>query len=107
MRYGKLSNLAILPESKEDGKLKAQQYCAEILDKELFDFWMESMEDIGYVFVMDDGAPYHQGYATKRRKDLMDVGWERHQEKGNQTTPFLRLSKSDGDYLKMMETIRK
>src|SRR5579859_6987387 len=62
------------PESPEDGELKVQQYCAEILDKELFDFWMESMEDVGYVFVMEDGAPYHEGCTTKRRKELMDVG---------------------------------
>ena len=66
----------VLPESEGDGKLKAEQYCAEILDKELFDFWMESMEDVGNVLVMEDGAPYHQGCASKRRKELMDVGWE-------------------------------
>ena len=76
MRYGELSKLVVLPGREGDEKLNAEEYCAEILDKELFDFWMASMEDVGYVLVMEDGAPYHQGCATKRRSQLMENGWE-------------------------------
>ena len=36
------------------------EYVLEIIDKGLFDFWITSMEGVGYVHVMGDGAPYHK-----------------------------------------------
>jgi len=56
--------------------LNAQEYVEEIMDKELFDFWIKSMEDVGYIHVMEDGAPYHMGAATARRKQYEQDGWE-------------------------------
>jgi hypothetical protein len=76
MRYGKLSHIVVLPEKKGDGKMNAEEYLDEILDKELFDFWLEGMEDVGYLLVMEDGAPYHQGVASTRRKQLQKDGFE-------------------------------
>jgi Transposase/DDE superfamily endonuclease len=75
MRYDKLSKLIVLPEKQGDGKLKAEEYCEEILDKELFDFWQTSMEELGCVVVMEDGAPYHKGPASVRRRQYEEDGW--------------------------------
>jgi transposase len=33
------------------------------------------MEDVGYLLMMEDGAPYHKGAASKRRKELEQIGW--------------------------------
>ena len=68
MRYGKLSNAVIVSEKEGSSKMNAQDYVNEIMDKELFDFWITSMEDVGNVLVMEDGAPYHQGVAPLRRQ---------------------------------------
>jgi len=78
MRYGKLSAGIILSEKKGDGKMNAEEYLEEIMDKELFDFWITGMEEVGYLLIMEDGAPYHQGVASIRRKQLEKdgfVGW--------------------------------
>ena len=75
MRYDALSEMVVLPEKNGGGKLNAEEYCAVILDGELLDFWMRSMEDVGYVLVMEDGAPYHKGAAAKRRKQYEEMGW--------------------------------
>ena len=45
------------------------------MDKELFDFWMKSIEDMGDILIMEDGAPYHQGSATSRRNQYEKDGW--------------------------------
>ena len=74
MRYGKLSKLNILPESKGQGKINAKEYCDVIMDGEFFDCWQEASEELGYVMMMEDGAPYHKGAATIRRKELEKVG---------------------------------
>lgn len=76
MRYDKLSKLVIIPEEKGEGKMTAQKYTDLILDGEFFDFWMESMEELGCVMMMEDGAPYHQGVASVRREQLEKDGWE-------------------------------
>jgi hypothetical protein len=75
MRYGKLSELIIMPEKNGGGKLTAIEYTEVILDREIFDFWIEGMEDVGYLLIMKDGAPYHRGAATMRRKQLEKDGW--------------------------------
>ena len=75
MRYGELSELVIMPEKEGGGKLNAKEYCEVIMDGELLDFWMRSMENVGYVLVMEDGAPYHRGVATTRRKEYEAMGW--------------------------------
>ena len=75
MRYGELSELVVMPEKEGGGKLNAQEYFDVIMDGELLDFWMKSMEDVGYVLVMEDGAPYQKGAATKRRKEYENMGW--------------------------------
>ena len=74
MRYGELSELVIMPEKEEEGKLNAKEYCEVIMDGELLDFWMRSMKDMGYVFVMEDGAFYHREVATMRRKEYEAMG---------------------------------
>ena len=56
IRYGKLGKLVILLEQKGEGKLNALEYIEVILDREMFDFWQEGMEDMGYVWVMENGA---------------------------------------------------
>ena len=33
------------------------------------------MEELGEVLVMEDGAPYHKGVASVRRKQYEKVGW--------------------------------
>jgi hypothetical protein len=68
MRYGKLSELIILPERKGEGKLNAIEYTEVIMDGEMMTFWMEGMEDMGYLLIMEDGIPYHKGAAIQRRK---------------------------------------
>ena len=75
MRYDKLSKLVILEELEEKGKLNAEEYCSQILDNELFDFWITSTEELGNVLVMEDGAPYHKGVASVRREQLEKDGW--------------------------------
>jgi hypothetical protein len=57
-----------------DGKMNAQEYCDIIMDGEMYDFWEQSSEELGYILVMEDGAPYHMGCATTRRKELQEVG---------------------------------
>lgn len=76
MRYDKLSKLVVIPEEKGEGKMSAEKYRDLIMDGEFFDFWMESMEELGCVMMMEDGAPYHQGVATQRREQLEQDGWE-------------------------------
>jgi len=75
MRYGALSELVVMPEKEGQGKLNVVEYTAIILDGELLDFWMRSMEEEGYVLVMEDGAPYHKGAASLRRKEYEKMGW--------------------------------
>jgi hypothetical protein len=76
MRYGKLSKLVVLEEKEGGGKMNAEEYCDVILDGEMFDFWMESSEDLGCVMMMEDGAKYHRGCASVRRDQLKKAGWE-------------------------------
>jgi len=76
MRYGKLSKLVVFPEREEGGgKLTALEYRDIIMDGEMFDFWLEGMEDVGYLVMMEDGAPQHQGAAAVRRAQLEKDGW--------------------------------
>jgi transposase len=75
MRYGKLSKLVIFPEREAgSGRLTALEYRDIIMDGEMFDFWMEGMEDVGYLVMMEDGAPQHQGAAAVRRTQLEKDG---------------------------------
>ena len=75
MRYGKLSNLVCMPEGKDEGKMTAKKYLDLIMDREMFDFWLEGMEDVGNLLMMEDGAPYHKGVASERRAELEKDGW--------------------------------
>ena len=75
MRYGKLSKLIVFPENKEGGgRLTALEYQDLIMDGEMFDFWLEGMEDLGYLVMMEDGALQHQGAAVVRRAQLEKDG---------------------------------
>ena len=76
MRFGKLSKLIFLPEHKGQGKLNAEEYCEVILNGEMYDFWQASKLELGDVYMMEDGAPYHKGKATKRRQKLEKEGWK-------------------------------
>ena len=75
MRYGRLSKLIVIPENKGDGKMNAEEYCDIIMDGEMFDFWIQGSEELGALLMMEDGAAYHQGCATVRRKELEKDGW--------------------------------
>ena len=75
MRFNQLSELVIIPEKEGDGKMNAEEYCDIIMDGEMFDFWVKGSEEIGCLLMMEDGAAYHKGCATKRRKELEEVGW--------------------------------
>jgi hypothetical protein len=75
MRFRKLSKLVILPDSESEGKMTAAMYTDLIMDGEMFDFWLEGMEDCGYLLMMEDGALYHKEGATVRRKELEKMGW--------------------------------
>jgi DDE superfamily endonuclease len=75
MRYGRLSNLVVVPEGEKEGTMTAKKYLDVIMDGEMFDFWMEGMEDVGYLLMMEDGAPYHKGVASQRRAQLEEDGW--------------------------------
>jgi hypothetical protein len=75
MRVGKLSKLVILPESESVGKMNAKMYTDLIMNGEMFDFWKEGTEERGFLLMMEDGAPYHKGCATVRRKELEEIGW--------------------------------
>jgi len=75
MRVGKLSELVIFPETeKDEPKISARMYTDLVMDKEFLDFWMTSSKECGYVMMIKDGAPYHQGCATVRRKQLEEMG---------------------------------
>jgi transposase len=76
MRYGSLSNLVILLEKKGDGKFNSQEYVKEIMDRELFECWSRGMEELGDIIIMEDGAGYHCGAATARRKQYQEDGWQ-------------------------------
>ena len=65
----------VISEIKEDEKMNAKEYLKIIMDEEMFDFWLDSMEKIRYVLMMKDGAEYHQGVASRRRLELEGVGW--------------------------------
>ena len=54
--------------------MNARDYVDEIMDKELFEFWMSSMEDVAHLMVIEDRAPYHQSVATLRRNQLKEDG---------------------------------
>ena len=75
MRYSKLSNLVCMPEGKNEAKMTAKKYLDLIMDGEMFDFWLEGMEDVGNLLMMEDGAPYHKGVASERRAELKKDGW--------------------------------
>jgi hypothetical protein len=75
MQYDKLSKLVVLIEKKGEGKMKAKDYVDQIMDGELLDFWMSSMEELGDVKVMEDGAGYHMGAASRRREQYEQDGW--------------------------------
>lgn len=76
MRYGSLSNLVVLPEKKGDGKFTSREYVDVIMDGELFDRWAQGMEELGDILIMEDGAGYHKGVATNRRKQYQEDGWQ-------------------------------
>ena len=76
MRYGKLSKLVVLEEKEGGRKMNVAEYCDAILDGEMFDFWVESSEELGCVMMMEDEAKYHRGCASVRRGQLEKDGWE-------------------------------
>ena len=56
--------------------MNAHDYVDAIMDGEMFDFWIESSEELGQAMMMEDGAGYHKGVATKRREQLQHDGWQ-------------------------------
>jgi len=75
MRYDKLSKLVVFDKIEGEGKLNAKDYCSQVLDTELFDFWMNSMEELGDILIMEDGVPYHKGIASVHHKQYKKDSW--------------------------------
>jgi len=46
MRYGKLSKLVVISERGGGGKMNAHNYVDFIINREMFDFWIESSEEL-------------------------------------------------------------
>ena len=59
-----------MPEGKNEAKMTAKKYLDLIMDGGMFDFWLEGMEDMGNLLMMEDGALYHKGVASERRVEL-------------------------------------
>jgi hypothetical protein len=74
MRYGKLSKLVEVLKRKGGEKMNSEDYVDFIIDREMFDFWIESCEELGQVIMMEDGASYHKGVAKVRREQLEKDG---------------------------------
>jgi len=70
MRHGKLSNLVVVSKKEGDGKMTAEEYCDLIMDGEMFDFWLEGIEEFGCMVMMEDSARYYKAGASMRRKQL-------------------------------------
>ena len=68
MRYRKFSELVVLPKIEGEEKLNAEEYCDQILDKDLFDFWLMSMEELEDILVLRDGVPYYRSIASVRHR---------------------------------------
>ena len=74
MRYGSLSELIVLPEKKGGGKFNAREYVDVVIDGEMFNRWKQGMEELGDIIMIEDGAGYHQGAASSRRKQYEEDG---------------------------------
>ena len=81
IRYGKLSELIILPEllidveGKKD-KFDAEKYRDLVMEGEMYNFWTEAYEDCEQFLMMKDGAPYHKGVAGKLREQWEEMGYQ-------------------------------
>ena len=80
MRYDALSKLVILKvrqEKEGTGRFSGKDYVEQVMDKELFDFWANSMKELGDVLIMEHEVGYHEGTATKHQKEYeRDGGWQ-------------------------------
>jgi hypothetical protein len=107
VQYGKKSKLVVIAENIKKGKkLDAETYMIEIMDKELFNFWQEAMEECGHVYVMEDGAPPHQGIASARRRQLEKVSWEGWGP-GTQLSSFPNLNSIENVWHMLKCAVRK
>jgi transposase len=75
MRYGKFSKLVVPEKRERGGKMNAEEYYDIILNREIFDFWMASSKEVGYVVMMEEEAKYHQECATVRKSQLEKNSW--------------------------------
>ena len=66
MRADTLSPLVLLLNDEENGRFTSKEYCDQILNKGLFDFWQKSIKELEDVLIMKDEASYHQKVATRR-----------------------------------------
>ena len=67
--------MAVLPEKEGQGKLNATEYTEIIMNGEMLNFWMEGMEDVGYLMMMEDSTLYHKGATILRRNEYEQMGW--------------------------------
>jgi hypothetical protein len=44
---------------KEKGNIIIVKYLIIIMDREMFDFWIEGIKDVGYILMMEDDVPYY------------------------------------------------
>jgi len=61
-RYGKLRKLVVLKE--KEGGMNYKEYFRDILNREMFDFWMERSEELRYIMMMEAIVKYHQQGAS-------------------------------------------
>ena len=70
MRYGKLSKLIVVLEKEGGGKMNTEEHYEIILDREMFNFWIESSKELEQVVIMEHRVGYYKEYAIVRRKQL-------------------------------------
>jgi hypothetical protein len=56
---GKLSKLIVISKRAGDGKIDSHDHVNYIMNGKMFDFWMESSEELGQVVMIEDRAGYH------------------------------------------------
>ena len=70
MRYGKLSKLILVLEKEGGGKMNTEEHYEIILDREMFNFWIESSKELEQVVIMEHRVGYYKEYSIVRRKQL-------------------------------------
>jgi len=57
-------------EKEGGGKMNTEEHYEIILDREMFNFWIESSKELEQVVIMEHRVGYYKEYAIVRRKQL-------------------------------------